>query len=225
MNSWVEPPPPKEGMGCFAKGCLILGVFAVLLVIAGIAGIYWGMHSQSAMARGIFWLTRIHAVSDTSVPIPEVQASDAEIAEVRARWQTFERSARHGEAAEIELSARDLNLLIASDPDLAGKAQASIDRNRLRFRVSIPLTHFFIGRAGRYLNAEVAIETEGAETLDHLQLNRIIVNDEPLPGDLLDWKLNSRQLREYFSKFTGAYRTGSIEIRDGKLILKSRSWE
>ena len=24
MTAWIEPPPPQRGMGCFAKGCLIL---------------------------------------------------------------------------------------------------------------------------------------------------------------------------------------------------------
>ena len=32
--TWIEPPPPPKrgGMGCFAKGCLFLVVFAILIV-------------------------------------------------------------------------------------------------------------------------------------------------------------------------------------------------
>ena len=42
MNTLVEPPP-KRGMGCFGKGCLILIVLAILLVVVGVGGTYWGL--------------------------------------------------------------------------------------------------------------------------------------------------------------------------------------
>ena len=40
MNARTEPPP-KRGMGCFAKGCLILIVLAILLVVVGVGGSFW----------------------------------------------------------------------------------------------------------------------------------------------------------------------------------------
>jgi hypothetical protein len=221
MNTWVEPPPPKTGMGCFAKGCLILAVFVVLLGIAGFAGIYWGTHSQSALARGIVWLTKIHAISETPAPVPEFKASDAEIEAVRERWQKFEETARAGQPAEIELTANDINRLIVENRDLAGKVFVSIEGSRLGLKVSFPLREF-IGRAGHYFNADIVMQADGAQSVDHLQLNRITVNNEPVPGDLLDWKLRSRRLRDYLFEHAAAYRTGSFEIQDGKLVLRSR---
>jgi hypothetical protein len=221
MDTWVEPPP-KKGMGCFARGCLILAVFVVLLVIAGFAGIYWGMHSQSAVARGLFFLTKIHAVADTPAPVPEFKATDAGIEEVQQRWQKFEETVRERQPAEIELSGTDLNTLIAANRDLAGKAFASIEGNRLHLQVSIPLARF-VGPAGHYFNAEVALQTDAAESLEHPQLTRITVNNEPVPEDLLDWKYRSRRFRDYLSEYMDAYRSGSIEVRDGKLILRSHA--
>ena len=43
MNGWVDAPPPRRGLGCFGRGCLILVVFAIVLGIACFAGMYWGM--------------------------------------------------------------------------------------------------------------------------------------------------------------------------------------
>jgi len=42
MNNaaWIEPPPPQRGMGCFAKGCLILVIFFIVLGIAFVGGSY-----------------------------------------------------------------------------------------------------------------------------------------------------------------------------------------
>src|SRR5438046_5622322 len=42
LNTQAEPPP-KRGMGCFAKSCLMLIVLAVLLVAVGVGGTFWGV--------------------------------------------------------------------------------------------------------------------------------------------------------------------------------------
>ncbi len=38
----------------------------------------------------------------------------------------------------------------------------------------------------------------------------------------LNWKYRSRQLREYLADQGNAYKIGTMEIRDGKVILRSR---
>ncbi|MEP7014869.1 MAG: hypothetical protein ABI925_05470 [Verrucomicrobiota bacterium] len=220
-GTWIEPPP-KQGMGCFGKGCLLLVVFAALLIIAAAAGIYWGLHSHSALGRGLFWLTKVHAVAEGPVQVPEFKSSNTEIEEVEARWQKFEEAAHEGQPAMIELSGRDINALIESNAELAGKMFASVDGNRLRFQVSLPLARF-VGRAGHYFNADVVVESDGVQSLDHWRLNRVSVNNEPLPQDLLEWKFHSRRFGDYLSDYTAGYRSGSFEIRDGHLILRAGS--
>jgi hypothetical protein len=54
-------------------------------------------------------------------------------------------------------------------------------------------------------------------------LNRIVVNSKPVPRDLLKWKYRSRRLRDYIAEYRNSYDIGKIEIRDGKLILRSRT--
>jgi len=54
-------------------------------------------------------------------------------------------------------------------------------------------------------------------------LNRIVVNGEQVPSDLLNWKYRSRRLREYLADYRNGYDIGTIEVRDGKLILRSRT--
>ena len=43
-----------------------------------------------------------------------------------------------------------------------------------------------------------------------------------VPTDFLDWKYRSRQLREYLADQGNGYEIGTMEIRDGKVILRSR---
>lgn len=199
---------------------MILGVFVLLLILAGAAGIYWGMHGQSGIARSFFWLTKIKAVSQAPGNVPAFKASDTEIEAVEARWQKFEETSRAGQPSSIELTGRDINTLIATHPDSMGKVFASVEGNRMRLQVSIPLQKV-LKRDGYYFNSDIMIESDGPQSFEHLKLNRVEVNQKPLPDDMLEWKFKSRAVREYLSDYTEIYRKGSFEIRDGKLILRS----
>jgi hypothetical protein len=222
MNGWVDAPPPKKGLGCFARGCLILGVFAVVLAIACFAGMYWGFQRHSAILHGIYWLAKAQAIGQTPVPIPEFTASDAQIQSVHERCEDFEQKARAGQPAELELTADDINTLIATKQDMRGKVFVSIDGDRLRCQASVPLGEL-VGRSGYYFNGDIAVELKSAESLENPQLSGIIVNGEPVPRNLLNWKYQSKRLRDYLVDYRNGSGVGTIAIRDGKLIVKSRA--
>jgi hypothetical protein len=222
MNTWVEAPPLRRGLGCFARGCLILLAFAVVLAIACAAGLFWGFQRHSAVVHGIYWLAKTHSISEAPEQVPEFAASDEQIEATQERWRDFEQKTRAGQPAEIELSADDLNTLIAANWDPDWKTFVSIEGNQLRLQTSLPLGEL-LGRSGYYFNGDIAIQSDGAESLKHPRFNRIIVNNEPVPKDLLDWKYHSRRLREYLGEYRDSYDIGTIEIRGGKLILRSRT--
>jgi hypothetical protein len=222
MNGWVDAPPPRKGWGCFARGCLILVVFAVVLAIACFGGMYWGFQRHSAILHGIYWLAKAQAIGQKPVPIPEFTASDAQIQSVHERCEDFEQKARAGQPAELDLTADDINTLIATKQDTRGKVFVSIDGDRLHCQASIPLGEL-IARSGYYFNGDIAVELKSAESLENPQLSRIIVNGEPVPRDLLNWKYRSKRLRDYLAEYRNGSGVGTIAIRDGKLILRSRT--
>jgi hypothetical protein len=222
MNTWVEAPPRRKGLGCFARGCLILFVFAIVLAIACFAGVYWGFQRHSAIVHGIYWLAKTHSLAEAPLPVPEFTASDEQIQAVRERWQDFEQRTRAGQPAEIELSADDINSMIAASREARGKIFVSINGDQLRLQSSVPLGEF-LGRPGYYFNGDITVELKGAESLENPQLNRIVVNGEQVPSDLLNWKYRSRRLHEYLADYRNSYDIGTIEVRDGKLILRSRT--
>jgi len=221
MNTWVEAPP-KKGLGCFGRGCLILLVFVIVLVIACSAGIYWGLHRHSALFYGNYWLAKTHSIAEAPTPVPEFSGSDQQIQRVHERWQDFEQKTRAGQAAEIELSADDINALIVTSEYLRGKAFASIDGNQLRLQASVPIGEF-LGRPGHYFNGDIVVELEDEQSRDSPRFKRLTINGEKVSTDFLDWKYRSRQLREYLTDQCNAYDIGTIEIRDGKVILRSRT--
>ncbi len=221
MNGWVDAPPPKRGMGCFARGCLILVVFAIVLAVACLAGLYWGFQRHSAIVHGIYWLAKTHSIAEAPAPVPEFAASGEQIQGVQERWQDFQQKIRANQAAEIELTGDDINSLIAMSRDARWKVFVSIEDNRLRLQTSVPLGEFF-GRSG-YFNGDTTIQLNGAESLEHPQLDQIIVNNQPVPKDILTWKYHSKRLGDYLAEFRNSSDINAIEIRDGKLILRSRA--
>jgi len=221
MNGWVEAPTPKRGLGCFARGCLILVVFGIVLAIACVAGLYWGFQRHSAIVHGVYWLAKTHSLAETPAPVPQFAASDEQIQRAQERWRDFEQKIRAGQQAEIELTADDVNSLIAGHRDARWKAFVSIEENRLRLQTSVSLGEF-LGRSG-YFNGDIMVQLNGAQSLEHPQLSRIVVNSKPVPRDLLNWRYRSRRLRDYIAEYRNSHDIGTIEIRDGNLILRSRT--
>jgi hypothetical protein len=221
MNTWVEAPP-RKGLGCFGRGCLILLVFLIVLAIACFAGVYWGLHRHSALFYGNYWLAKTRSIAKAPTPVPEFNASNQQIQLVQERWQDFEQKTRAGQPAEIELSADDINALIATSDDVRGKVFASIDGDQLRLQASLPIGGV-LGRPGYYFNGDVIIELKGTQSLDSPRFSRITINGEQVPADFLNWKYRFRELREYLAEQANAYDVGAIEVREGKIILRSHT--
>ena len=228
MNTRVEPQQ-KRGMGCFAKGCLIFIILAVLLVVIGIGGSLWSV-------RHVY-------LSDKPAPIPKASApseagavtpggtsmatpSERSTA-VRERLNTMKQAARAHEPNEVVLTAADINALIAGNRKSSGMASVGIDGNVALVQVSIPLERLAVpfrntfGLGDRYLNATVTIVAPPGTNASNVQLSDVKVNGHSFPADLLDGGLFGvgPSLRSYVIKYANQYGVTDGEIRDGKVIL------
>src|SRR5437764_12134200 len=94
-SAWIEPPPPQRGLGCFAKGCLILLILFILLALAFVAGTYYAAK---------YLRTEYFSSSHARLPISRATVEDEEA--VRARSDAFEKPAHAGEPARMESSAQ-----------------------------------------------------------------------------------------------------------------------
>lgn len=210
MTTWIEPPPPQKGMGCFAKGCLILIAFFILLGLAFIGGTFFAVR----YLRTAYFPT-------THVQLPTATATEQEQQVVRARWDSFEKAARTRQSARIEMTADELNALIASEPKLRGKAYVSIDNNVARLQVSIPLDAVRWLR-GHYFNAECAVQSAVGGNPADAQITSIVVNGQPVAEEALRWQYGSWSLRRYLSDWSEENNLKTFEIGDGKVILETK---
>jgi hypothetical protein len=219
-------------MGCLAKGCLTLTAVVILLVAVGIGGSLWSL-------RHVY-------LSDKPVPIPEpsvprepigaatpVETSPASpmpsgtSAALRERLDTIKQAARAHERTGVELTAADINALIAANRKSRGMASVGIEGNVARVQVSIPLERLDVpfrdalGLGDRYLNATVSIVAPPGTNASNVQLSEVTVNGHSFPTDLLDRGFLGvgPSLRSYVIKYATQYGVSDGEIRDGKVIL------
>jgi hypothetical protein len=215
-------PAPRNRMGFVESGCLVVaGILGLLLIGAFAGGCYWCAHN-SIFCRGLLWVYRINAVSKTPVTIPQFSPRESQIEALQERWEKYDSAVRRDEAAEIALNASDLNALLTMNPKFAGNVFASIIGNRLRFQIAFPITKRLASQS-QYFTFDVVIEATGTPFLDRHQPNHITINGKPLPRDLLEWTLHSRQLGDVLSGSREANRIGSMLIQQDQLVLRSRN--
>jgi hypothetical protein len=228
MNTQLEPPP-KRGMGCLGKGCLILLALGILLVVVGVGGSFWTVR-QVYLSDKPTPIPEATAPTETNAAMPGETSAPAPTersAEVRERLDTMKKAARAHEQTDMELSAADINALIAANRKSRGTASVGIDGNVLQANFSLPLERLdllfrnALGLGDRYLNATFTIVAPPGTNASTVQLNEMNINGHSVPANLLDWGLpgTGRSLRTYVIKYANQYGVTGGEIRDGKVIL------
>jgi hypothetical protein len=223
MTSWIEPPPKPKRMGCLGKGCLIIVIFLVLLVVAFVIGFYVGTKPRE---------------------IPQVQTSEDEQNAVRARWDEFDTASRNEQVTtsaippapdvtpspestpipeatpspnRIELTAGDINQLIAKSRRTRGKAFVSIDNDVARVQVTVPLEK--LGFRGRSLNGDFAVRASPDRNPRNLQISKMSMTG--VPDGVLNTLLGARSVQSYVDEFASAHGITTFTIENNKVILET----
>jgi hypothetical protein len=218
-------------MGCLAKSCLTLIVLAILLVVVGIGGTFWGVRHvylsdkpapiAQAPAPGEPSPGTPGATSMAAPPPSETSAAAHE------RLDTMKQAARAHERSEIVFTAAEINALIAANRKSRGMASVGIDGNVAQVLLSIPLERLHVplrdtfGLGDRYLNATVTVAAPPGTSASNVQLSEVKINGHDVSANLLDGGLFGvgPSLRSYVIKFANQYGVTDGEIRDGKVIL------
>lgn len=216
-QSFAEPPPQR---GCLFYGCLISAILGVLLLIAtGL--IFFFIYRWVGSVVEEYTATAPRALSKVEVPDERRRA-------IEERWEQFKTALDHGTATEpLILSAEDINVLISDRPELAGKFYVSIEKDKLRSQVSIPLDELpaFGLTQGRYLNGEAEIKAFLREGILVIVLQSLEVNGKRLPEHIMN-SLRAQNLARDAHKnektVQEIQKLESIEIQDGRIIIRPK---
>src|ERR1035437_800638 len=133
---------------------------------------------------------------------------------------------QYTETGPLELTADDINALIASGSDqqaLKGKFYVSLDGDKLKGEVSVPLQQIGLSMfKGRYLNGNATFSLSfrnGALSVSPQTFN---VKGKPLPETYMR-EIRKQNLAEGFTSETNAVAVlqglADIQVKDGKLVV------
>jgi hypothetical protein len=168
-----------------------------------------------------------------------VETSEADQAAVKQRWDEFKAGPRTApvEAAttpadgttttevatptpssnRIELSATDVNQLIAGSKKLRGKAFVTIENNVARVQVSVPLEK--AGFQGRFLNGELQVRSAPDRNPRNIEITEVSVGG--VSDKILNSLLGFRSLRSYADEYATEYDIKSFAIEDNKVVIEN----
>jgi hypothetical protein len=213
-----DEPRPKQ-RGCFFYGCVIASVLAVLLIIALAVGAFFVMRFFSGVVEE--W------TSPSPMELPKVHASEEERKAVRERIDTFHKQLEQGTAVEpLVLTSDDLNALIEDSPDFKGTIYARVEGDKLKAQISFPLDKLNVRLVrGRYLNGEAELKASLNNGVLIVTLDSLEVNGKRPPENFLRGMRQQNLANDAYKNPKNAEmirRFESLEIKDGKIILKPR---
>jgi hypothetical protein len=216
-----DPPPdlPKQ-RGCFFYGCLIASIMAVLFaILLGVIAFF-----------GIRAFNQLIDQYTSTVPrdLPKVEMAPEQVKTLKDRVEAFRKAVEDGTTNEpLVLTGDDLNALIAENPDLKGVIYVKVEGNEVKGQVSLPLDKLnFSMVRGRYLNGEADFKASLADGVLIVTIEALEINGQKLPDQFLT-ELRKQNLAKdaYKDEKTAEMirKLESLEIKDGKIILKVRA--
>jgi hypothetical protein len=144
------PPPKKRGRGCLGCGCLFLAVLAILVGGLLFGAGYW------------FYSATIAITTATPPSLPSFPGSDDLYQTTLRKLADFDHDVKNHQPATVRLSADEINVLIARNPDvIANHIQAfvSLSDNQGRVQSNIPTELLSYGWIkGRYFSFDASFE-------------------------------------------------------------------
>ncbi len=217
-------PEPDElrprQRGCFFYGCVIASVLTVLLILALAVGAYLAYRAINKTVE--------EYTATAPRELPKLEIPEEERKNVVERFKKFRDDIKEGTATEpLVLTGEDLNALVEEVPELKGRVYFTIEEGKIKGQVSIPLSTFVdIGMTrGRYLNGEAEFKASLSDGVLVVTLDSIEVNGKRPPDDVMSNIRQQNMAKDLYKDPDNAEmirRFESIEIKDGKIIIKPR---
>jgi len=202
------------------RGCFFYGVLAALIVFGLIMGAaFVGLHLAKRL---------LNQFTDTKpAPLPVVQVSPAESAELQNRVRAFRQAVDRGFPTQpLALTAKDINVLLATDKDFQafrGKLYVTIESNEVQVQVSAPMEDLGMAMfAGRYLNGTGTLTASLQDGKLQVTLQSLTAKGRPMPEPYMK-KIRQQNLAQSVNNDaqgkTALQRLETVEIRDGRLLI------
>ena len=211
----MTDPAVKSRRGCFFYGCITCLVLLALMLGALLVGLHY--------VRKM-----VNQFTDSQpMELPTVQMSQAEMDQVKQRFEAFETAIREQRPAEpLILAADDINALIANGPqqqDLKGKLYVSLQGDQVKGEVSVPLREIGLGIfKGRYLNGSATFNLSFTNGVLSVTPQTILVKGKPVPETFMQ-EFRKQNLAAALANEPKAAAVlqglEQVQVRDDKLVV------
>ncbi len=174
----VYYPPPRSGMGCFAKGCLTVFVLGFLCIaVVGVSGWYFYKKTFNNL---------------TATTSAEVRAEPATPAQTKAADESASRldeAIASNKETTIEFTGPELNYLLSRQSDLSwlrGRSRIEIADSIMTVALSAPLDSLpWPGLKGRWFNGTVRFSLTYSSGTFQVDLKSAEANGHTFPSAFL----------------------------------------
>jgi hypothetical protein len=221
-----ESVPRKFRLGCFP----VLGIVAAVIVVTALLTAWWMKHNIYASK-----------FTPTELTAREQQALDSKLARLEAssgRPATTpagrpgepdaplepERYTEEGAKREISLNERELNALIANQPEIAQRVAIDLSDNLMSVKLVVPMDEeiLFLGGKTLRLNLGVSLNYENGQPVVALQ--GMTLGGIPLPNAWLGNMKYKNLVNEFGTEggFWKLFADGveDIKVRDGHIQIR-----
>ena len=210
---YLPPPAPRPSLGCFAKGCLTVAVVGIVLaVLFGFIGWY--------VARGLEPF-----LSQQPVTIRVYPATEAQYQTLQAKIKAFVQTVNEGHHATLALTADELNILVARDPQyssLRGKAYLAIANDQISAETNTLLNEHAPESQRVYFHGRVVFDASFASGDFTVVLRRLEpINGGPTPS-MVVWALSQPGFSSNFSQGFNDSFHDAIEKNPGSAAFLDR---
>jgi hypothetical protein len=217
---YLEPPRHR---GCLFYGCLFSSVLSVVIMV--------GLGALGYIAfRGFGQLVQQYS-GTAPVALPKVEINEQDLRSLEERVSVFRKALDDGTpTAPLILTGADLNALIESNPALRDKVYVTIEEDKIKGKVSLPLEEFAVWPIvnilqGRFLNGEAELKVSLKDDVLLVMVDSIEVNGKRPPENVIKEIRQQNLAKDAHKDSRNAEQIGkleSIEVRAGKVIITAR---
>jgi len=196
-------------------GCLVVAGLILLLVILMLAGVL--VARQKVLSY----------TDDHPVTLPQYVPPKEEQESALRKFEILRQAVEKGNAARVELTAGEINTLIAQSgkAGLNGKAFIHIEGDRISADAAVPLDSL-PGFTGRWLNGTITLDARLENGQLVVRPVRVVVRGKELPANIMK-KLRSKNLADRAYADPNARRLlerlEEFAVRDGRLVIALRA--
>lgn len=219
----------KQGRGCCFYGCLTAVVLTIILGISMFFIVKKGLNMLLDFA--------LENTTTTPIPLPTLDVTQDEYLQTKKKFEDFKKAVESGVGVEsVEFTARELNSLIAQNPDMAelkDKVFLELQGSRIGGKINLPLDLFdpqgrFLekwGLKGRYFTGEAKFLVSLENGILFVTLDQMIVGGKELPEEILSGsrgKNLAEELHKDPKKMELIRKLQNIKVENGVLKIVRR---